>query len=279
MDFHKKNWPVVVSMIFIMIGGILIIIGGNPIYLEYSIGPRTRFEFYIFIIALYGELIGFIFIAIAFFLLFPKMKSFLVPRISSDLSISKSDRYIREIQEAIDRIQDEPDKAKPAWDLARVRLEMYFDRNLSQINYIFWLSVVVLVAGFGFILYGISQSFIAASIDLNLVAQMIEKAEDPDAILTLVAQASNKSGLVATLAGVITEFVGATFLFIYRSTINQAALYTETLERINSVGMAMQILYTISSESKELQDKTKSEIVISLLNNPKDKGTTSPTNK
>jgi hypothetical protein len=63
----------------------------------------------------------------------------------------------RELARVIERVEKEPEKAKPAWDLARVKLELYFDRNLSQINYIFWLSVLVMAVGFGFILYGIQK--------------------------------------------------------------------------------------------------------------------------
>jgi hypothetical protein len=50
---------------------------------------------------------------------------------------------------------------------------------------------------------------------------------------------------------VVTELIGATFLFLYRSTIQQAAGYAKTLERINSVGMAMQILDSIPEEARD----------------------------
>ena len=71
--------------------------------------------------------------------------------------------------------------------------------------------------------------------------------------------------LFGSIVGVITEFIGATFLFVYRSTVEQAVNYTRTLERINSVGMAMKILDTISDDSRELRDQTKAEIVKLLL--------------
>jgi nitrate reductase gamma subunit len=150
-----------------------------------------------------------------------------------------------EFSEALQRAHEEPDKVKPAWDVARVKLESYFDRNLSQINYIFWLSVVVMLVGFCFILFGIS------GFTTNPQGDKTISATSPAAI--------------AGAAGIITEFIGATFLFIYRSTIEQASNYTRTLERINSVGMAMQILDTISPDATGLQDQTKAEIVKLLL--------------
>jgi hypothetical protein len=93
-----------------------------------------------------------------------------------------------------------PEKVKPAWDLARVTLEAYFNRNLSQINSIFWLSVSVMVVGFGIIIWGISQAI--QSSDASVPAA------------------------IAGAAGVITEFIGATFLFIYRSTDPPLVLWT-----------------------------------------------------
>ncbi len=121
------------------------------------------------------------------------------------------------------------------WDGANVKLGKYIDRNLDQIKYIFGMSIAVMLAGFIFILIGILQ-----------------------------AGASNSIATIGIISGVITEFIGATFLFIYRSTIQQASTYYKTLERLNSIGIALQIMYTISDESKELE-KTKVEIIRSLL--------------
>jgi len=147
-----------------------------------------------------------------------------------------------ELNRATAKVEAEPERVKPAWDLARVKFELYIDRNLSQITYIFWLSVVVMLMGFGFILFGISRAF-------TPVATI-------DSAPTTISPA-----VLGTLAGIITEFIGATFLFLYRATAQQAANYMRALERINSVGMAMQILGTISGEAGDLQDRTKAELV------------------
>lgn len=112
--------------------------------------------------------------------------------------------------------------------------------------------VIVMIVSFGFIIYGISQIFVPVSL------QPINATHTPSSSIINPA-------IIGSVAGLITEFIGATFLFIYRSTIQQAASHIKTLERINSVGMAMKILDTISNESKELQDKTKAEMVRMLL--------------
>lgn len=127
---------------------------------------------------------------------------------------------------AQERHREEPNKAKPVWDMAQITLESYFNRNLSQIRWIFWLSVTVMSLGFILILYGVALGY----------------------------QNPNENWIVAAIggvAGVITEFIGATFLFIYKSSIQQADKYAEILERMNFVGMAMQILDSIAEQDKD----------------------------
>jgi hypothetical protein len=156
-------------------------------------------------------------------------------------SAAQLKRSKEKIDEAESKVEAQPEKAKPAWDLARATLEAYFNRNLSQITSIFWLSVIVMLVGFGIIIWGISHAI-----------------QSPDT----VAPAA-----IASIAGIITEFIGATFLFIYRSTIEQAINYSRTLERINSVGMAMQILDTMPDETKadDLKSNTKATLVELLV--------------
>jgi hypothetical protein len=156
------------------------------------------------------------------------------------LQQSQATEIKEKIADAESKVQNEPEKTKPAWDLARVTLEAYFNRNLSQIASIFWLSAVVMFCGFLIIVWGVFQAI-----------------RHPDV---------TTPATISTLSGVVTEFIGATFLFIYRSTIQQAANYSKTLERINSVGMAMQILDTMPDNATQdnLKSKTKA-IMVELL--------------
>jgi hypothetical protein len=132
-------------------------------------------------------------------------------------------------------------KVKPAWDLARATLEAYFQRNLRQVAWIFWLSVVVMTVGMGIVVWGLS--------------------------LAVAAQDKAQLAIVSSAAGVLTQAIGATFLVIYRSTMQQAAAFTATLERINAVGMAMQVLDTMpgGSEKNSLKTQTRAEIARLLV--------------
>ncbi|MGG6294186.1 TRADD-N-associated membrane domain-containing protein [Leptolyngbya sp. AN02str] len=122
---------------------------------------------------------------------------------------------------AQERHRAEPSKAKPVWDMAQLTLESYFNRNLSQIRWIFWLSLGVMSLGFILILYGVALGY-----------------QRPEENWRIAA--------IGSLAGLITEFIGATFLFVYRSSIQQADKYAQILERMNFVGMAMQMLDSIA---------------------------------
>lgn len=174
-----------------------------------------------------------------------------VARESTKEAIKEKER----IAEAESKVETQPEKARPAWDLARVTLDAYFNRNLSQITYIFWFSVFVMAIGFAVIVWGISQS-----------------VNSPNAI----APAG-----IAVLAGVVTEFIGATFIFIYRSTLHQALNYAKALERINSVGMAMQILDTMPDEAKpdDLKSKTKAALIELLIKQTHDTSTVTQTDE
>ncbi len=147
----------------------------------------------------------------------------------------------QEIERAESRLANHPEKVKPAWDLARVTLESYFNRNLSQVAAIFWISVAVMVLGFVIVCMGVLRA--------------------------INPSGSSLPAVIAGVAGVITEFIGATFLLIYRSTMSQALDYTKTLERINAVGMAMQILDTIPDDASGdgLKNATKAEVVRQLM--------------
>jgi sterol desaturase/sphingolipid hydroxylase (fatty acid hydroxylase superfamily) len=151
-------------------------------------------------------------------------------------------RLDQKLEQAERNAREAPEKAKPAWDLARVTLEAYFNRNLTQVSAIFWLCAAVMVLGFGAMVWGVAQAM-----------------RSPDAFAPALLTAGS---------GVLTELIGATFLFVYKSTMAQAEHYTKTLERINAVGMAMQILDTLTDEANKedsLKDKTKAEVVKALM--------------
>ncbi len=151
----------------------------------------------------------------------------------------------QDIEAARERVEQHPDKAKPAWDLATAKLEAYLSTNLKQINWIFNLSVIVMIIGF---------IFLSAAIFLAL--------QNPTSITPAV---------VAGAGGALTEFIGATFLVLYRSAVEHSTNFIKSLDKTSSVGVAMQILDNISADKNEaIQEKiieAKIEVAKLLLAN------------
>jgi hypothetical protein len=148
----------------------------------------------------------------------------------------KWERRRRELEE---KAYKSPDKASAAWELAKEKLENYFDRNLGQVKMVFYVAVAVMAAGFGFVLWGIKLSFL-----------------QPDHVAIAI---------IASASGVITQFIGLTFMVIYRSTMAQAGQFVSVLERINTVGMVIQILDSMSTSAPDLKDRTRAEIIRQIL--------------
>jgi len=141
------------------------------------------------------------------------------------------------IEKAESRADAEPEKAKFAWDLARVKLEAYFDRNLSQVNQIFYFALFVMFVGFGFVMWAVWLSIGQPKI--------------------------TPTSIVASSAGILSQFIGATFMLIYRSTMSQANSFMHILERINTVGMSIQILDSVPEG--DLKNMTRAEMIGVLL--------------
>jgi hypothetical protein len=96
-----------------------------------------------------------------------------------------------------------------------------------------------MVCGFGFILYGLYYAF----------------------------QSSEKLpvSIVASASGVLISFIGGSLLVIYRSVLAQSKDYVVILERINAVGMAVQVIASIPESETELKNQTTAELARQLL--------------
>ena len=145
----------------------------------------------------------------------------------------------RAVTNLAERARSAPAEPKLAWDLARIKLENYLDRNLRQVSSIYYLVVVVMFFGAALILFGIWKAI-----------------QIPGAI----APAS-----LAALAGVIVQIIGGTLMLVYRSTMEQAKDYVVVLERINAVGMSINILEGIKSSDPKLRDTAKVQLAHELL--------------
>ena len=74
-----------------------------------------------------------------------------------------------------------------------------------------------------------------------------------------------EASIVAAVSGILVNFIGATFLIIYRSTMEQAKDYVSILERINAVGMSVQILEQIDETDPNLKNQATADVAKQLL--------------
>ncbi|MGL1904341.1 MAG: hypothetical protein OCC49_19560 [Fibrobacterales bacterium] len=151
----------------------------------------------------------------------------------------EEDKNEERVEQAELRVQNNPKETQAAWDLARIKLESYLNRNLSQVRSIFWLTLLVMLIGFGFIGVGVTKAF--------------ENSEN------------FQPALLSAVTGVLINFIGATFLVLYKSTMSQAKDYVAILERINAVGMSVQILDKLEDADSDLIHSTTADIAKSLL--------------
>ncbi|CAM3283640.1 hypothetical protein VIOR103205_15960 [Vibrio ordalii] len=151
------------------------------------------------------------------------------------MTSKKKERYV-EVEE---RVKSNPNETQAAWDLARIKLESYIDRNLRQVRSIYFLTLIVMLVGFSLIGFGIYTVILNHS-DLY-------------------------AGVLSCASGVLVNFLGATFLVIYKSTMTQASDYVSMLERINAVGMSVQVLEKLDSPDKDLKHRAMADLSQQLL--------------
>lgn len=154
-------------------------------------------------------------------------------------NLKKTAHAEKQVQQAEAKVEQHPERVSPAWEVARRNLELYFQRNRAQVSQVFVIAIIVMTVGFAFVLFGVYLALQNRGITPTLVAGV---------------------------SGVITQFIGATFMVIYRSTMTQANEFMAVLERINTVGMAVQVLDSIPDDDKQLKNQTRAEIVSLLLN-------------
>jgi hypothetical protein len=144
------------------------------------------------------------------------------------------------IEDVEREIRAHPERPQLAWDLARTKLESYLDRNLSQVRSIYWLTLLVMISGFGMVTFGIYHAM-----------------NDPTRL---------PISIVASASGILISLIGGSFLLIYRSILNQSKDYVTVLERINAVGMAVQVIASIPESDVTLKSQTTADLAKQLLN-------------
>jgi hypothetical protein len=129
---------------------------------------------------------------------------------------------------------------------ARLKIQYYTHENLRQVHWIFWLSLVAMFLGFLIIIGG-------AVLALKLANENPNTTQVPS--------------IVTSLSGVIVEFISATFLFVYRSTMKQASEYVDILRRLNAIGTSVVLVDEMAATDGKptFKDQTRAKIASEIL--------------
>jgi uncharacterized protein YhhL (DUF1145 family) len=153
--------------------------------------------------------------------------------------LREEERSRARIEKVEEQVREHPDRPQLAWDLARTKLENYLDKNLGQLQSIFWLTSFVMLVGFGFVLFGLMKAY--------------------------ESTANFPVSVVASASGVLISFIGGSFLLIYKSILAHTRRFVSVLERINAVGMAVQVLGSISDDNQKLRNESTAALAKHLL--------------
>lgn len=144
-----------------------------------------------------------------------------------------------EFIEAKQRAREKPEDPAAAWDVAASQLQQYLNINLKQIESIYQLSLRVMMIGFFLIVVAI--------------------------VLAFISPQNSSPALVAGIGGIVTEFIGGTFLFVYRAALEQSRHYIQTLDKTSTVGVALKILEGLEKKGDAVKEVREARVAIAKL--------------
>lgn len=144
------------------------------------------------------------------------------------------------------RFAEERSPIQSAWEVSKATTDKYWQAARSQNAMIFGVSLIVSL--FGFIVMSVGIIYAIAQQGVGIKAW------------------SGPGGL-ATVAGMLTQFIGATFLLMYRSTVQQMGQFRIALQRLNDVAIACTVANAIddsSTEGKALKNEAFKALALAI---------------
>ncbi|HXP93467.1 MAG TPA: hypothetical protein VN905_08335 [Candidatus Binatia bacterium] len=169
------------------------------------------------------------------------------PKLERALDGTRKASRTAELRRAGEAVNEPTQQIYSTWDVALGTLENFWNTNKVQNGQVFVLSVGATVLGF-----------------LVLIVSIVLKAFN-------IGQSQDD---IAIIAGVLSQFIGATLLIVYRSTVSQSSRFAEALERILTAGMSAAIVETIEGSEPEViavRNKYRGEVAIEILRGSKEK--------
>lgn len=103
------------------------------------------------------------------------------------------------------------------------KLQKYYEINLTHARWSFWASLGSVIVGLATLLIG---------------------------VFLLYVKESSQPGVIATTAGVISEFLSATFFYLYNKNLKQLNFFYEKLIKFQDTYWAMGLVNSLPEEKK-----------------------------
>ena len=103
------------------------------------------------------------------------------------------------------------------------KLQRYYEINLNHARWSFWASLVSVAVGLAVLLFG---------------------------VFMLYTQETHEAGVTATVAGVLSEFISATFFYLYNKNLKQLNFFYEKLIKFQDTYWAMGLVNHLPEEKR-----------------------------
>ena len=113
------------------------------------------------------------------------------------------------------------------------KLQRYYEINLSHARWSFWASLISVAVGLATILFG---------------------------VFMLYNKDTLEAGIIATVAGVLSEFISATFFYLYNKNLKQLNFFYEKLIKFQDTYWAMGLV-------NHLPEAQRPEMWVTIISN------------
>lgn len=167
-------------------------------------------------------------------------------RSTVDRQITTLDRQVvEEAKLAAEQTGQYPATNTTFWNEHFNRQQQYILVNLRQNQGVFLLAISMIVFGLALICFGLVQDF------------LFSRPGDTDTIWN--------GSWAAIIAGLISQFFAGTILVVFKSVFQQTTDYYKSVERMASIGIAMNMLDTLPTGDSELKSRILANIARVVL--------------
>lgn len=153
----------------------------------------------------------------------------------------------KQLAEAEAKAKEKSADSREIWDVSYYQQKRFIEINIKQNEDIFRLTIRMIILGLCLIFAGLAYDFIFG-LFLIFFKSTYNFVTPPVANMNI--------SWAAVIAGLITQFIAATILVVFRSIFSQTMEYFKATERIASMGVALSVIEKLPPGSKDMKAQT-----------------------